>query len=88
MARKHINARQRPKIAPSPKASQLLVGFDPITKLPAKIIFIKKGTSAKSYLCPYCNQKISPGEFHLVVVPQGQKDLRRHWHIPCYKRIS
>jgi hypothetical protein len=39
----------------------------------------------KTYLCPGCNQDIRPGEGHVVVVPIGAADLRRHWHRPCWE---
>ncbi|MFN2506043.1 MAG: hypothetical protein ABR540_17775 [Acidimicrobiales bacterium] len=38
----------------------------------------------KSYLCPGCQQQIGAGHGHLVVVPRGAPDLRRHWHRPCW----
>jgi hypothetical protein len=38
----------------------------------------------KTYICPGCNQEIPPGLGHLVVVPKGAPDLRRHWHRPCW----
>ena len=38
----------------------------------------------KPYLCPGCNQDISAGTGHLVVVPLAAPDLRRHWHHPCW----
>ena len=38
----------------------------------------------KPYLCPGCNQDIAVGTGHLVIVPRGAPDLRRHWHHPCW----
>ncbi len=38
----------------------------------------------KAYLCPGCNQDITAGQGHLVVVPLREPDLRRHWHHPCW----
>ena len=38
----------------------------------------------KAYLCPGCNQEIAAGTGHVVVVPPGAPDLRRHWHSPCW----
>lgn len=38
----------------------------------------------KAYLCPGCNQDITAGQGHLVVVPLTEPDLRRHWHHPCW----
>ena len=42
----------------------------------------------KIYLCPGCQQDIAPGTGHLVIVPQGEPDLRRHWHTPCWMSRS
>ena len=38
----------------------------------------------KPYICPGCEQTIPVGLFHLVVVPQLEPDLRRHWHRGCW----
>lgn len=38
----------------------------------------------KQYICPGCELTISPGTFHLVVVPNDAPDLRRHWHRGCW----
>ncbi|MFQ5523480.1 MAG: hypothetical protein ACE5F5_07865 [Acidimicrobiia bacterium] len=40
----------------------------------------------KEYLCPGCQQTIPSGVFHLVVVPDHDVDLRRHWHQGCWHR--
>jgi hypothetical protein len=40
----------------------------------------------KRYVCPGCQQDIAIGLGHVVVVPVGAPDLRRHWHAPCWKR--
>lgn len=44
--------------------------------------------ATKTYLCPGCNQDIPPGLGHLVVVPRGAPDLRRHWHHGCWANRS
>ncbi len=41
--------------------------------------------SRKVYTCPGCQQEIPVGTGHLVVVPVGAADLRRHWHRPCWE---
>jgi len=42
----------------------------------------------KTYVCPGCQASIPPGTFHLVVVPDDEPDLRRHWHRGCwYKEL-
>ncbi len=38
----------------------------------------------KVYLCPGCLQEIPVGLGHVVVVPVGAADLRRHWHRACW----
>ena len=40
----------------------------------------------KGYRCPDCNQEIGSGTGHLVVVPLGEPDERRHWHQGCWER--
>lgn len=40
----------------------------------------------KEYLCPGCQNVIPPGTFHLVVVPDDEPDLRRHWHHGCWHK--
>ncbi|HET9690123.1 MAG TPA: hypothetical protein VFP61_03150 [Acidimicrobiales bacterium] len=40
----------------------------------------------KTYLCPGCEQEIPAGIGHVVVVPVGAADLRRHWHRSCWER--
>lgn len=41
--------------------------------------------AVKGYLCPGCNQDIPKGTGHLVVVPVGAPDDRRHWHRGCWE---
>lgn len=88
MARKHIKGRQFNQNPRPPLVSQVITSTDPLTNMPAQIIYIKKGQSKKSYICPYCNGEIAIGSFHIVVVPQRASDLRRHWHIACFKRLT
>lgn len=40
----------------------------------------------KQYLCPGCNQEIRVASGHVVVVPLGAPEDRRHWHHPCWDR--
>lgn len=40
----------------------------------------------KEYVCPGCLGPIPPGTFHLVVVPEWEPDLRRHWHHGCWHK--
>jgi hypothetical protein len=40
--------------------------------------------AVKAYTCPGCNQVIAAATGHLVVVPVGAPDDRRHWHKGCW----
>lgn len=42
--------------------------------------------ATKDYVCPGCSGTIGPGTFHLVVVPEYDSDLRRHWHHGCWHK--
>lgn len=39
----------------------------------------------KEYLCPDCGNMTEEGEPHVVVYPEGDPDLRRHWHRHCWR---
>ena len=39
----------------------------------------------KDYICPDCGNTIHEGESHVVVWPEGDSDLRRHWHTHCWR---
>jgi hypothetical protein len=43
-------------------------------------------TGDRAYRCPGCDHEIRPGTSHLVVMPEGSVDDRRHWHTPCWQR--
>jgi hypothetical protein len=47
---------------------------------------VRQVAGDKAYRCPGCQGTIRPGELHLVVVPDGDPDLRRHWHTPCWRQ--
>lgn len=40
----------------------------------------------KDYLCPGCQNTIPAGTHHVVVVPDDEPDLRRHWHRGCWNK--
>jgi hypothetical protein len=42
--------------------------------------------ATKDYACPGCNQTIPSGKGHVVVVPVGDAEGRRHWHSSCWER--
>lgn len=41
--------------------------------------------AAKDYVCPECGNLLPAGESHVVVWPEGDSDLRRHWHRHCWR---
>lgn len=41
--------------------------------------------AAKDYVCPDCGNTVPAGEGHVVVWPEGDSDLRRHWHKHCWR---
>lgn len=43
------------------------------------------GRAEKDYICPECGNTVPAGEGHVVVWPQGDSDLRRHWHRHCWR---
>ncbi|HTV12670.1 MAG TPA: hypothetical protein VME20_12505 [Acidimicrobiales bacterium] len=45
---------------------------------------VSAARATKVYSCPGCQQEIPIGTQHVVVVPPGSPDLRRHWHAPCW----
>lgn len=40
--------------------------------------------ATKEYVCPGCSGTIGPGTYHVVVVPEFEPELRRHWHRGCW----
>lgn len=42
--------------------------------------------AVKVYVCPGCDNTIPQGMFHLVVVPDEEMDMRRHWHHGCWHK--
>lgn len=53
---------------------------------PVEVRRIHPFQALKHYVCPGCQQEIRPGTGHVVVFPQGEPELRRHWHSPCWER--
>ena len=45
---------------------------------------VQPSQARKAYMCPGCQQPILPGTGHVVVVPVGDVDSRRHWHTSCW----
>ena len=46
---------------------------------------VREVASDKAYRCPGCDHQVRPGLRHLVVVPEGAADDRRHWHSKCWQ---
>lgn len=46
---------------------------------------IDSARAVKDYLCPDCGNTVPQGEAHVVVWPEGESDLRRHWHQHCWR---
>ncbi len=51
-----------------------------------RVLPIQPHAATKSYVCPGCTSQIAPGTYHLVVIPELDPDLRRHWHRGCWFR--
>jgi hypothetical protein len=56
-------------------------GLDPAIVQP-----IQPYQARKAYLCPGCELTIEPGTGHLVVIPEFEPALRRHWHHGCWHK--
>jgi len=41
--------------------------------------------ATKGYVCPDCGNMIPAGESHVVVWPEYDSGLRRHWHRHCWR---
>lgn len=48
--------------------------------------YVQPYDAHKAYVCPGCNRDIPPRTHHVVAVPHGAADLRRHWHMGCWER--
>lgn len=40
----------------------------------------------KRYKCPYCGGWVEPGTLHMVAVPSGSPEARRHYHSGCWTK--
>jgi len=59
------------RIAGSPALA--LEGFD-----------VRTTTGDRRYRCPYCQGWVEPGTAHVVAVPVGRAEDRRHYHAGCW----
>lgn len=72
--------------ASRPSRSGAVFVDDPITGRLAELQRVQPYRARKEYICPGCNQEIRPGVGHVVMVPLGEAEMRRHWHAPCLER--
>jgi hypothetical protein len=64
----------------------LVSGFDDDLRLDGYEVRRVDGEQAeKDYICPDCGNTVPAGEGHVVVWPEGDSDLRRHWHKHCWR---
>lgn len=84
MPRRHRSARER-EGPPEAPGRPLNVAPD-WAQLDGYSVRTVAAGPGKSYRCPGCQQLIKAGTPHLVVVPAGRVEDRRHWHTPCWKR--
>jgi hypothetical protein len=81
MPRRHHSARERS----GPPAPRPPAGIAPAWAQ-AQGYRVQQVTNDRAYRCPGCDHEIRPGTAHLVVMPEGSVDDRRHWHTPCWQR--
>jgi hypothetical protein len=79
-------ARQRGQRPGGPGGSRFV--RDPLSGSVAELRRVQPFQANKDYVCPGCNQQIARGLGHVVVVPLGDPDARRHWHNGCWERRS
>lgn len=80
MPRRHGSARERSgPPTPRPPAS-LAPGW-----AQAEGYLVRQVTGDRMYRCPGCDHEIRPGVAHLVVMPEGSVEHRRHWHTGCWQ---
>ncbi len=49
------------------------------------VTVVQPTSALKAYRCPGCQGVIPKGTFHLLVIPDDQPELRRHWHQGCWQ---
>jgi hypothetical protein len=59
--------------------------MDPDAYGEVTVMRVQPYQALKAYLCPGCQQEITVGLGHLVVVPDDAPDDRRHWHHVCWQ---
>ncbi|MCB1017744.1 MAG: hypothetical protein KDB10_21840 [Acidimicrobiales bacterium] len=58
---------------------------DPWADDVVEVRYVQPYDAVKAYVCPGCNRDIPPRTHHVVAVPHGAPDLRRHWHKGCWE---
>jgi hypothetical protein len=81
MPRRHRAARDRAAPPPPRQPASLAPAW-----AHAEGVTVRQVTGERAYRCPGCQQEIRPGTLHLVVIPDDDVDLRRHWHLSCWRR--
>ena len=81
MPRKHRAARER---SGPPKPGPLGSAAPAWAQAPG--VEVRAVAGDKVYRCPGCDHEIRAGVRHLVVVPLGDPEARRHWHTECWRR--
>ncbi len=81
MPRRNRRAPVEPAAAPAPRSRSepppwsAVPGFE-----------VRQVAGDKPYRCPGCDHTIRAGLWHLVVIPDGDPDARRHWHSECWRK--
>jgi len=84
MPRRHRSAREREG---SPDAPERPLNVAPEwAQIDGFSVRTVSAGPGKTYRCPGCQQEIRAGTPHLVVIPAGRVEDRRHWHTPCWRR--
>ncbi|MEX0984264.1 MAG: hypothetical protein WD096_04365 [Actinomycetota bacterium] len=81
MPRKNRRAPETPLGSPSP----LLRQHAPSWAGADDAYDVREVGGEKEYRCPGCDHLVRAGARHLVVVPVGDTDARRHWHTKCWQ---
>jgi hypothetical protein len=78
MPRKNRRADETPETVRMPQSTPpmwaLVAGYD-----------VRRVSGDKEYRCPGCDHTVRRGLWHLVVVPEGVPEDRRHWHERCWQ---
>jgi hypothetical protein len=79
--------RNRRELNPEPQVeavAERILGPESVRREGFEVSFASN--KAKRYRCPYCEGWIAPGSRHVVAVPVGDADARRHYHSGCWSK--